>query len=57
MEPKLNILLTSQQLDVIANALGQRPYVEVAALLTDLSEQVRQAQNQASPPTETANPS
>ena len=50
---EMTLTLTSKDMDIVANALGQRPYVEVAQLLQKISQQV-QAQNQppAAPPIE-----
>lgn len=42
---EMTLKLTSKDMDIVANALGQRPYVEVAQLLQKISQQVQQ-QNQ-----------
>lgn len=36
--------LTAQEVDVIANALGQRPFVEVHQLLVKIQKQVSEQQ-------------
>lgn len=41
---KLTLQLTPQQLDYLGNVLGQRPYVEVVALLTEIQQQLQQQQ-------------
>jgi hypothetical protein len=49
MEDTLTITLNSKQLDVVANALGMRPYVEVAQLLQEIGRQVQAQQPQTGP--------
>jgi hypothetical protein len=44
------IKLTGEQLDIIGNALGQRPYAEVFELISELHMQVREQQKPADPP-------
>lgn len=44
------IKLTDKQLDIIGNALGQRPYVEVVELISEMHLQVREQQKPADPP-------
>lgn len=50
MTDEIVIRLTAQQLDVVANALGHRPYIEAAPVLDVLRQQVAQ-QNSPMPPT------
>lgn len=38
---QLTLTLTGKQMDIIANALGMRPYIEVADLLNVISQQIR----------------
>ncbi len=45
-DPTITLTLTSKKLDIIANALGMRPYVEVAQLLQDIGQQVQAQQPQ-----------
>jgi len=49
MSDAIPLTLTAQQLDVVANALGQRPYIEAAPVLDEISKQVR-AYNASLPP-------
>lgn len=44
MNDDITLRLSSKKLDIIANALGMRPYVEVAELLQDISQQIRSQQ-------------
>lgn len=44
MTDEIVIRLTAQQLDVVANALGHRPYIEAAPVLDVLRQQVAQQQ-------------
>lgn len=46
MNDELHLTLTAQEMDKVANALGQRPYVEVAALLQKIAQQIGQQQKQ-----------
>jgi hypothetical protein len=46
MEDEITLKLTSKKLDIIANALGMRPYIEVAELLQDIGRQVQAQQPQ-----------
>lgn len=40
MQDEITIRLTAQQLDVVANALGQRPYIEAAPVIEVIRQQV-----------------
>lgn len=53
MQDSIVISFTAQHLDIVANALGQRPYIEAAPVLDELRKQVA-AQQQPSglPPIE-----
>jgi len=42
----ITLKLDSKSMDIIANALGQRPYVEVAQVLQNISQQIRAQQPQ-----------
>lgn len=42
MNNELTITLSTQQWDVIVNALAQRPYGEVVGLLTEIQNQAQQ---------------
>jgi hypothetical protein len=44
MDDELTLRLSSQKMDIIANALGQRPYIEVAQLLQDIGQQIKAQQ-------------
>lgn len=44
MTDEIVIRFTAQQLDVVANALGHRPYIEAAPVLDVLRQQVAQQQ-------------
>lgn len=47
------ISFTAQQLDIVANALGQRPYIEAAPVIEELRKQVAaQQQPPGLPPIE-----
>ncbi len=46
MKDELHLTLTAQEMDKIATALGQRPYVEVAGLLQKIVGQINQQQQQ-----------
>lgn len=43
---ELTLKLTGKELDIVANALGQRPYVEVAQLLQKIGQQIQAQQQQ-----------
>ena len=40
MQDQIVITFTAQQLDIVANALGHRPYIEAAPVLDELRKQV-----------------
>ena len=40
MQDQIPITFTAQQLDIVANALGQRPYIEAAPVIEAISKQV-----------------
>lgn len=40
MSDHIIISFTPQHLDTVANALGQRPYIEAAPVLAEISKQV-----------------
>ena len=40
MQDQILITFTAQQLDIVANALGHRPYIEAAPVLDELRKQV-----------------
>jgi hypothetical protein len=42
---ELVLKVTGKEMDVIANALGTRPYIEVAQLLQKLSLQIKEQQH------------
>ena len=42
--------LTEQQADIVLNALGQRPFIEVQGLIGVLMQQAQQQQKQAQDP-------
>ena len=48
----MNFILkvTESQLDIIGNALGQRPYAEVAQLIAELQKQTMDQQKPLDPP-------
>lgn len=51
MDDTITLKVSKQGLDVIANALGQRPYMEVAQLLQEIGQQVQaQRPPPAAPP-------
>lgn len=56
MQDNIVIHFTAQQLDIVANALGHRPYIEVAPVLDELRKQVAAQQPTAAPgnPTDSA---
>jgi hypothetical protein len=44
-DPKnISITFGARALDIVVNALGQRPYLEVAGVLSDISTQIQQQQ-------------
>jgi len=43
---ELNATLTAQEWDIIGNALGQRPFAEVAAIIQKLQTQIQAQQQQ-----------
>lgn len=45
----LTMTLTTQEWDIIGNALGQRPFAEVAALIQKLQMQAQQQQQAKEP--------
>jgi hypothetical protein len=50
MKDELHLVLNAKEMDTIANALGQRPYVEVAQLLQKIGQQITQQQQQQQGP-------
>jgi hypothetical protein len=40
MLDQIVITFTAQQLDIVANALGHRPYIEAAPVLDELRKQI-----------------
>lgn len=55
MQDQIVIHFTAQQLDIVANALGHRPYIESAPVLDELRRQVAAQQQPPSlPPVEPA---
>lgn len=49
--PDLLVLkLSPAKMDIIGNALGQRPYAEVYQLLGEISQQLRDQQTPTAPP-------
>lgn len=50
MKDELTLTLSAQEMDKVANALGQRPYVEVAQLLQKMGQQIAQQQHQQQGP-------
>ena len=51
MTDEIVIRFTAQQLDVVANALGQRPYIETFQILDSIRAQVAALNAPATPPT------
>ncbi len=47
---ELTATLTAPEWDLVANALGQRPYVEVANILSKLGGQLQSQNQQPAPP-------
>lgn len=45
MNDELVLRLTAADMDKVANALGQRPYVEVAQLLQNIAQQITAQQS------------
>jgi hypothetical protein len=45
---RITLTLDTKSMDIVANALGMRPYVEVAQVLQNISQQI-QAQQQPQP--------
>jgi hypothetical protein len=41
---ELNATLTAQEWDIVGNALGQRPFAEVAAIIQKLQAQIQAQQ-------------
>ena len=52
MHDSIIISFTAQQLDIVANALGQRPYIEAAPVLDAISKQIAAQQQPGLPPVE-----
>lgn len=50
MKDELTLTLSAQEMDKVANALGQRPYVEVAQLLQKIAQQIGDQQRQQQGP-------
>jgi len=46
----LSITFDARSLDIVVNALGQRPYLEVAGVLADISTQIQRQQSQEKGP-------
>ncbi len=44
MKPNFTITLAAHELDIVANALAQRPWAEVNALLANIKGQIDQQQ-------------
>lgn len=51
MQDNIVISFTAQQLDIVANALGHRPYIEAAPVLDELRKQVAAQQQPPGLPT------
>jgi hypothetical protein len=50
-EPRVTLTLLKSHFDAITNMLGQGPYVQVAPIINDISQQLQaQAQAQQAPP-------
>ena len=49
MPPELVLTLTAKEFEYVMNVLGQRPFLEVNALMQKLVQQVNQQGNQAVP--------
>jgi hypothetical protein len=49
MPDSYTLKLTSKQMDVVGNALAQRPYAEVAQLLQEITQQIQAQQAQQTP--------
>jgi hypothetical protein len=47
---EFTLKFSEKQMDIVANALGMRPYVEVAQLLQSITQQIQAQQPQVSPP-------
>jgi hypothetical protein len=45
--PDFTLKFTDKQLDIIGNALGQRPFVEVAGIIQEITQQVQAQQKPA----------
>ena len=52
MEPKLNINLNVNAVNIILNALGQRPFAEVAQLIAEIKQQAEAQLQQPAPAVE-----
>lgn len=50
---KITLKLSPKQLDIIGNALGMRPFVEVVELIDELRNQVKADGNGTPPPAAT----
>lgn len=51
MNDELTLRLSSKNMDIIANALGHRPYIEVAQLLQEIGQQIQAQQTPTIAPT------
>ena len=49
MKPNFTITLAAHELDLVANALAQRPWAEVNTLLANIKGQIDQQQTSADP--------
>ena len=57
MERMITWVLTTQQADVVLNALAQRPFAEVQGLITELLKQANPAPQQGILPLDSKDPS